>query len=96
MEEKDKRYEQAKSRVAKVRAFYTNVISFVLINIMLLVINLITDPHSLWFYWVTIIWGCILAAQAINTFTLKDRFLGEEWEKKEIKKILDKDNSHKH
>ncbi len=94
MEEDDK-VKRARERVRKMKGFYSNVITFVLVNILLLVINLVTNPHNLWFYWVTLIWGAILIIQAINIFTIRDRFLGEEWEERKTRELLDKENKNK-
>lgn len=91
MIEDDEKYQRAQARIRRIRSFYSNVITFVLVNILLIVINLMTNPRDLWFYWVTLIWGFILIVQALNTFTIRDRFLGEEWEKKKIKEMLDKE-----
>ncbi|MCP5469859.1 MAG: 2TM domain-containing protein [Chlamydiales bacterium] len=88
----DERYKKAKKRVAKLRSFYSNLITFILVNVLLIIINLIADPHSLWFYWVTLIWGIILIVQAFNTFTIRDSFLGEEWERKKVEKMLKDDD----
>jgi len=90
MEENEK-FKRAQARVRRIRSFYSNVITFILVNILLFVINLISNPYNLWFYWVTIIWGFVLIVQAINIFTIRDHFLGEEWEKKKIKDLIDKE-----
>ncbi len=92
MTEEDEKYKKAEDRVRKIKGFYSNLITYVWVNILLLVINLITNPKDLWFYWVAIIWGAVLVLQAINLFTIKDRFLGEEWEKKKIKELMDKED----
>ncbi len=84
----DDKYKKAKKRVAKLRSFYSNLITFILVNVLLLAINLIVDPQSLWFYWVALIWGVILIVQAFNTFTIRDSFLGDEWEQKKLKKMM--------
>ena len=94
MEEDDK-LKRARERVRRIKGFYSNVITFVLVNILLLVINLVTNPHNLWFYWVTLIWGVVLIIQAINIFTIRDRFLGEEWEERKTRELLDKENKNK-
>lgn len=91
MDENDQNYKKAKSRVAHLRAFYSSLITYVIVNICLIIINLITDPHHLWFYWISIIWGIVLAVQAIKIFSFRDAFLGEEWEKKKIRDLLNKD-----
>lgn len=91
MDSEVEKYKRAQSRVRRIKSFYSSLITFIVVNIVLIVINLITNPYHLWFYWVTIIWGCILIVQAINTFTIRDRFLGEEWEERKIKEIMDRE-----
>lgn len=86
----DKR-QKLEKRVRRIRAFYSSLITFVFVNILLMVINLLSNPHNLWFYWVTIIWGVVLIVQAVNTFTLRDHFLGEEWERKKMNELLEKE-----
>ncbi|MCH9609492.1 MAG: hypothetical protein S4CHLAM45_10140 [Chlamydiales bacterium] len=92
MDQNDPKYIRAKERIKRIRTFYTNLITFVIVNLILLGINLITDPQNLWFYWITIIWGIVLIIQAINTFTLKNPVLGDEWEERKIKKMMDKED----
>lgn len=94
MEEDDK-VKRARERVRRIKGFYSNVITFFLVNILLLVVNLVTNPYNLWFYWVTLIWGVVLIIQAINIFTIRDRFLGEEWEERKTRELLDKENKNK-
>lgn len=88
MNEKEQR---ARKRARKLRNFYSNVLTFIFVNILLLIINLIANPDHLWFYWVTFIWGAALLAQGFNTFTIKDRFLSEQWEEKKVQKLMEKD-----
>lgn len=94
MEENDK-VKRARERVRKIKSFYLNVITFIWVNILLIVINLVTNRHHLWFYWVTLIWGAILIIQALNIFTIRDRFLGEDWEERKTRELLDKENKNK-
>jgi len=95
MQDENERYKKAQARVRRIRGFYSSVITFVLVNLLLLIINLITNPHRLWFWWVTVIWGIVLIIQAINIFTIKDHFLGEEWEQKKIRDLMEKDKKEK-
>lgn len=44
------RYQWARTHVQQLRLFYTHVGVYVFVNILLLLINLLTDPSSLWFY----------------------------------------------
>ena len=86
----DEKYEEAKKRVKELAEFYRNFISYIFFNIILILINLVTSPDSLWFYWVTIFWGIGIALHAANVFILKGRFLGKKWEEKKIKEIMKK------
>ncbi len=95
MEEDDPKYQKAKTRVRKMRHFYTNVVTYFLVNIILIIVNLLVDPGELWFYWVTLIWGIVLIVQAFNIFTIRDSVLGDAWEKKKINELMDKDDKNK-
>ena len=89
MSEQEK-FHRAKQRVESLRAFYTHLIIYVIVNIGLVVVNLLTSPEKLWFYWVTIFWGVGLLIHAFTTFGGKV-FLGREWEEQKIKDYMEKD-----
>jgi len=91
----DEKYEEAKRRVKELRDFYRNLLTYVGINILLIIINLITSPGSLWFYWVTIFWGIAILLHASKVFILKGKFLGKEWEEKKIKEMMGKESNSK-
>jgi len=90
--QEDDKVKRARERVRRIKNFYSSVITYVIVSIILLIINLITNRHHLWFYWIILIWGAILLIQAINLFTIRDRFLGESWEEKKMKDLLDKED----
>jgi len=90
MKEYDERYKEARSRVNDLRSFYRNLLTYLLINVVIVIINLVTSPNRLWFYWVTIFWGIGLLFHAMSVFLGKGRLLGKEWEEKQIKKIMDR------
>jgi predicted nucleic acid-binding Zn ribbon protein len=87
--------EKARKRVKKMRSFYSSLSSYIVVNIILVVVNLIFDPYNLWFYWVTLFWGIALIIQGLNTFTIKDSFLGDKWEEAKIQEILEKEKKKK-
>jgi len=89
----DEKYKEAKGRVKELKDFYRNLLTYVGVNILLIIINLITSPGNLWFYWVTIFWGIGIVLHASKVFILKGKFLGKEWEEKKIKEIMEKDSS---
>ncbi len=92
--EKDQseRYLRAKHRVGQLRAFYTSLAAYVVINIALFLINVFTrgDGDGWWFYWVTIFWGIGLLFQAYGTF-VKHGVLGRDWEERKIREHMERD-----
>jgi len=91
----DEKYKKAKKRVEELRKFYRNLVTYTVINVILIIINLVTSPGSLWFYWVTIFWGAAILLHASKVFVLRGKFLGEEWEQKKIKEIMEKEGEPK-
>jgi uncharacterized protein YhhL (DUF1145 family) len=91
----DEKYEKAKNRVEELKKFYGNLVTYGVINVILIIINLVTSPGNLWFYWVTIFWGIAILLHASKVFILKGKFLGEEWEERKIKEIMEKEGKPK-
>ncbi len=91
----DQKYKEAKIRVKELRDFYINLLTYVGVNILLIVINLVTSSESLWFYWVTIFWGIAILLHASKIFILKGKFLGKEWEEKKIKEMMGEESDSK-
>jgi len=87
---KDENYERVRKRVKEIKGFYSNLITYLVVNAVLVIINLVTSPNKLWFYWVTIFWGIGIIFSAYNVFLRKGRFLGEDWEEKKVKEIMDR------
>ena len=88
----DEKYEKAKKRVKELKSFYSNLVTYFIINVILIIINLVTSPGRLWFYWVTIFWGIAILIHASKVFILKGKLFGEEWEEKKIKEIMEKED----
>ena len=85
----DDRYKAAKSRVWQLRGFYTHLSTFIVVNLFLLAVNLLTDRHSLWFYWVLLGWGIGLAAHAIQVYA-GGTWFGRDWEERKIRELMDR------
>ena len=86
------KYQEAKARVRELKHFYRNLTTYIAVNILLIIINLLTHPGKLWFYWVAIFWGFFVLLHALKVFAFKGKFLGREWEEKKIKEIMEKEN----
>lgn len=87
IEDKDKAYERAQKRVKEIKSFYGNLISYCIVIPFLIIVNLMTSPHDIWFYWPMLGWGIGLAAHGMSTFAI-----GKSWEEKKIREILEKQN----
>jgi hypothetical protein len=90
MNNDDQDYHEARGRVRELRGFYSHVLTYIVINAALIVLNLIVSPNDLWFYWVSIFWGIGLIFHAIDVFAIRGRYFGSDWEDRKTKEIMDK------
>jgi len=91
MEGVDERdYQRAQKRVHAVRGFWGHFITYIVVNIILFIINLVRSPGDWWFYWVIIGWGIAIVINALSVFAF-GKFQGKKWEEAKIKEILDKE-----
>jgi 2TM domain len=90
----DYRYAKAKKRVEEIKGFYGNLTSYILVNIVLLIINLATSPEYLWFFWPMLGWGIGVVFHAMKVFNYMP-FLGRDWEEQKIKEFMNKEKETK-
>ncbi len=86
----DQRYTMAKERVEKLKEFYGHVASYVGVMIILVVINLLTSPEHLWFFWPMLGWGIGLFFHAMKVYD-KNPFFGKEWEERKMKQFMEEE-----
>jgi hypothetical protein len=79
--ENQETYEKAKKRVEAKIGFYIHLAVYVGVNGLLIVINLTTSPHSLWFKWPLLGWGIGLFFHGISIFVFSGRKFKEIKEK---------------
>jgi len=89
--EKEK-YNKAKKRVEEIKGFYSHLFSYIGVNIVLIVINMVSSFGTWWFYWVTIFWGIGLFWHAMGVFVF-GRMTSGSWEEKKIKQILEEEKN---
>ena len=77
----------ALARVRKIKGFYIHLAQYVVVISVLAVINLVTHPSKLWFFWPDLGWGIGILAHAAATFEFIP-FFGAEWERKQVEKLL--------
>lgn len=83
----EEKYKMAKKRVEEIKGFYGHLFAYIGVNVVLIVINLITNPFHIWFYWVSVFWGIGVFWHAMGVFVFS-KFTGIGWEKKKIEEIM--------
>ena len=83
-------YEKAARRVKELKGFYGNLISYCIVIPFLVIINLMTSPEHIWFYWPMLGWGIGLVAHGMNVFAM-----GKNWEERKIKEFMEKEKANK-
>ena len=83
------RYERARAHVQALKGFYTHATAYVLVNIGLFVINLLSGGQW-WFYWPLLGWGVGLGVQSLNVYVLDGRF-GQVWEARKTREMMGRD-----
>jgi len=93
-ESKEYKYLRAKQRVEKLRKFYGNLTSYILIISLLAFINYWTnDWNYMWFLWAAFGWGLGLGIHAISVFNLNP-FFNRDWEERKIREFMHEDEQN--
>ncbi|MGO8987265.1 MAG: 2TM domain-containing protein [bacterium] len=71
--EKDETYQRARKRVEAKIGFYIHLSVYVGVNVLLIIINLLTSPHYLWFIWPLMGWGIGIFLHGMATFVFSGR-----------------------
>jgi len=90
----EERYYKARTRVEEIKGFYGNLIAYIVINIGLMVLNLITSPKYLWFFWPLLWWGIGVVFHGLRVFNYMP-FFSKDWEEKKIKEFMNKEEQSK-
>ena len=88
----EERYLKAQKRVEDLKGFYGNLTSYVLVNIGLVILNLVTSPNELWFIYPLLGWGLGVALHAMSVFNYMP-FLNRDWEEQKIRELMNKEKS---
>ena len=90
----EERFFKAQKRVEEIKGFYGNLIAYIVVNIGLLVLNLMTSPNHLWFYWPLLWWGIGVFFHGMKVFNFMP-FFSKDWEEKKIKEFMEKEEQSK-
>jgi hypothetical protein len=91
LDSEQQRYERAQARVKELKGFYTHATVYVLVNIGLFVINLLTGG-GWWFYWPLLGWGIGLGVHALSVFAFGGGGpWGQDWEERKTRDLMERD-----
>lgn len=85
----DEKYIRAKKRVEQLKGFYIHLTIYILVNLMLFVINLLSDAGNWWFLYPFCGWGIGVLVHGLSIFTA-GKFVAD-WEERKIKEYMEKE-----
>lgn len=92
------RFDRARKRVKKIKGFYSHLLVYVVINLMIVVINIqdLESGESYFQYknfFTLFFWGIGLVIHGLSVF-LPDFVLGKNWEERKINELMDEEKKH--
>ena len=93
------KYQQALKRVKKIKGFYTHLLVYIVINLMLLVVNYknLETNENFW-QWQTfstaLCWGIGLLGHGLSVF-MPTFILNKDWEERKINELMEKEKNNK-
>jgi len=88
----ENKYLRAKERVAAIKKFYSNLMSYVVFILFLAGLNYYTNEwRSPWFLWAAFGWGIGIVFHAFKAFGWVP-YMNKNWEDRKIKEFMDNDN----
>lgn len=93
------KYQEALKRVKRIKSFYSHAAVYVVINIMIIIVNIQhLDAGESYFklsnFSTAFFWGIGLLSHALSVF-LPGIIMGNNWEEKKIKELMDKEKKEK-
>jgi len=86
IDENNEKYKEAKEKVEAEKKFYYHLGVYIVMSTFFVVLNLVTSPDALWFYWPMLGWGLGLLLQGVRVFT--NAGFSKEWEDRRIERYL--------
>ena len=88
------RYYQAHKRVKEIKEFYQHLTVYLLCNPIVIIVNLMTSPDYLYFWYSLLGWGVAVVLHGLKAF---DRFpfFSKQWEERKIQEFIDKEKGRK-
>lgn len=93
------RYARAAKKVKRIKGFYSHLVVYLVINLMIVVINIQNlkegESYFQWHNFSTLIfWGFGLLAHGMSIF-MPNIILGKNWEDQKIKEYMEKEKNNR-
>lgn len=82
--------EVAEKRVERKIKFKRNLYSYIFVNIILAIVNLVFTQEYWWFLWVVFFWGIGVLVDFLKAYVLFDKFDSEEYRERKIQEEMEK------
>lgn len=83
------KYKRAKKRAKELKGFYAHLSTYIVINIFLIALNLLSYSGKYWFYYPLLGWGAGLFWHFCGVFVFNK--FGRDWEERKIKELMEKE-----
>jgi hypothetical protein len=78
--------ERARKHAEDLRGFLQHAGAYISVGAFFLILNLVTDPGNLWFFWPLLPWGIGLAIHGWSVWN--DRLFDERWQERQVEKMM--------
>lgn len=92
--EENSSYFKAQKKVEEIKSFYANLTTYIIVISGLAILNIITSPEHLWFFYPAIGWGIGVVMHGFKAFDYMP-FLDKDWEERKVKELMDKEKSNR-
>ncbi|MCF6266726.1 MAG: 2TM domain-containing protein [Desulfuromusa sp.] len=79
--------QQVIEHVRDIKGFYSHLIRYIVVIIILFIVNIVTSPGYIWAWWAALGWGIGIISHGLSVFEVFNLF-SPKWEKKQIEKRL--------
>lgn len=95
----DQLYVDAQKRVRRLKGFYSHLMVYILVNVLIVIINVSNlNPGESYFkfenFFTAFFWGIGLLAHGVSVFG-HNLILGHGWEERKIKEFMEKEKQNK-
>ncbi len=90
----ENKYLRAKERVAGIKKFYSNLLSYIFFIIFLAALNFYTNEWRYpWFLWAAFGWGIGIVIHAFKAFNWLP-YMNKDWEDRKIKEYMNEEDKN--